>query len=211
MHKIILFISLIAVSISLKAQYSGYSLITNPVSFKEKFTIASKNNQSIKSDFIQEKNLSMLSEKIVSKGKFWFKKDNMVRLEYLQPYQYLMIINKNNVFIKDGNKENKISSRSNKIFKQVNKITVDCVQGTVLSNTDFKTRIFESKNSYLVELTPVANGIKDLFKTINVIVDKKELSVSSIEMHELSGDNTLLHFINKELNSTIPDAIFSIK
>ena len=42
----------------------------------------------------------MLSEKIISKGKFWFKKDNLVRLEYVQPYQYLMIINKNNIFIK---------------------------------------------------------------------------------------------------------------
>lgn len=210
MRKINILLFLLVVVCSLKAQYAGYSLINDPASFKEKFSLAAQKNQSIKSDFVQEKSLSMLSEKVVSKGKFWFKKD-MVRLEYTHPYQYLMIMNRGNIFIKDGQKENKISVNSNKIFKQVNKITVDCVQGTVLSNTDFRTRIFEGKNSYMIELTPVAKGIKDLYKTINVIVDKKELSVMSIEMHEISGDNTSLHFLNKELNTNIPDAIFSIK
>ena len=211
MYKITSLLFLFFAALSLQAQYAGYTLITDGAKFKEKFSIAAQKNQSIKSDFIQEKNLSMLSEKIVSKGKFWFKKDNLVRLEYTQPYQYLMVINKNNIYIKDGHKENRISSRSNKIFKQVNQITVDCVQGSVLNNTDFKTRVFENKSSYLVELTPVAKGIKDLFKNINVIIDKKEYSVISIEMLEVSGDNTTLRFLNKELNTNIPDAIFSTK
>jgi outer membrane lipoprotein-sorting protein len=50
-----------------------------------------------------------------------------------------------------------------------------------------------------------------LFKTINVTVDKKDFSVAGIEMHELSGDNTLLRFTNKELNVTIPDELFTIR
>ena len=58
----------------------------------------------------------MLAEKITSKGKFWFKKESKVRMEYTQPYQYLMIINKDKVFVKDGQKENKISTKSNIIL-----------------------------------------------------------------------------------------------
>jgi len=197
--------------LSLKAQYPGYSPIADAVKFKEQFSAASLKTTSIKSDFVQEKNLSMLSEKIVSKGKFWFKKANMVRMEYNHPFQYLMIINKDKVFIKDGQKENKVNSRSNKLFQQINRIMVDCMQGTALSNTDFRTRVFEGKSSFLVELVPVVKGLKEMFKTITVSVDKKDYSVMNLEMLEISGDNTVIRFINKELNSSLPDALFTIQ
>ena len=194
-----------------KAQYAAFTPIADPVKFKEQFATASQKTQSIKSDFVQEKNLSMLSEKIVSKGKFWFKKESQVRMEYNQPFQYLMILNKDKVFVKDGKKENKISTKSNRLFQQINKIMIDCMQGTMLNNPDFKTRVFENRNNSLVELVPLTKGMKELFKSINVIVDKKDLAVISIEMQELSGDNTVIRFTNKELNATIPDTLFTIK
>ena len=208
----ILFISLLLVTANLvQAQYAGYSLLTDIAKFKSEFSTATQKTLTIKSTFVQEKNLSMLSEKIISKGKFWFKKDNLVRMEYNQPFQYLMIINKDKVFVKDGQKENKVSARSNKLFQQVNKIMIDCMQGTTLNNPDFKTRIFENKGSYLVELVPVVKGLKELFKNINVVVDKKDYSASSIEMQEVGGDNTIIHFANRELNTNISDALFNIK
>lgn len=206
----LLSILMVTAVISMQAQYAGYRQLTDLTAFKQQFTTAAQKTNSIKSDFQQEKNLSMLSEKIVSKGKFWFKKDNFVRMEYTQPFQYLMIINKNNVFVKDGQKENTISTRANKLFQQINKITVDCVQGTMLTNPDFKVRVFENNKSYLVELSPSSKGLKEYFKNINVLVDKKEYSVERIEMHELSGDNTMINFANKQLNVVIPDALFSI-
>ena len=194
-----------------QAQYAGYSLLTDIAKFKSEFSTATQKTLTIKSTFVQEKNLSMLSEKIISKGKFWFKKDNLVRMEYNQPFQYLMIINKDKVFVKDGQKENKVSARSNKLFQQVNKIMIDCMQGTTLNNPDFKTRMFENKGSYLVELVPVVKGLKELFKNINVVVDKKDYSASSIEMQEVGGDNTIIRFANRELNTNISDALFNIK
>ena len=211
MRKLILIIACTGCGISLKAQYAGYSPVADLVKFKTDFSAATQKTSSIKSDFVQEKNLSMLSEKIISKGNFWFKKESRVRMEYNQPYQYLMILNKDKVFVKDGQKENKISTRSNKLFQQINKIMIDCMQGTALNNPDFKTRVFENKTNSLVELTPVTKGLKELFKIINVIVDKKDFSVTSIEMLELSGDNTIIRFTNKELNAAIPDSLFTIK
>ena len=211
MRRIILTITILAIAVALKAQYAGYTPVADLAKFKADFSVATRKASSIKSDFVQEKNLSMLSEKIISKGKFWFKKESQVRMEYSQPYQYLMIINKDKVFVKDGQKENKISTKSNKLFQQINKIMIDCMQGTALNNPDFTTKVFENKNTSLVELTPVTKGLTALFKSINIIVDKKDFSVSSIAMQELSGDNTLIRFTNKELNVTIQDALFIIK
>jgi outer membrane lipoprotein-sorting protein len=203
MRKILLILFTLPACIALQAQYTGYNQLTDIAKFKNEFSTATQKTLTIKSNFVQEKNLSMLTEKIVSKGKFWFKKDNLVRMEYNQPFQYLMILNKDKVFVKDGQKENKVSARSNKLFQQVNKIMIDCMQGTTLSNPDFKTRVFESKSAYLVELVPIVKGLKDIFKNINVMVDKKDYSVNTIEMQEVSGDNTIIHFVNKELNANL--------
>lgn len=211
MRKIILLVWILVAGVALKAQYPGYSIVTELAKFKVDFSAAAQRTTTIKSDFIQEKNLSMLAEKIVSRGKFWFKKESRVRMEYNQPFQYLMIINKDKVFVKDGQKENKISTKSNKLFQQINKVMIDCMQGTTLTNPDFKTRVFENKTTSLVELSPVTKGLKELFKSINVVIDKKDFSVTSIDMQEISGDNTHIRFTNKELNATIPDALFIIK
>lgn len=211
MRKLILSLLVLTLSFSALAQYPGYNPVTDLARFKTEFAAASQKTTAIKADFTQDKNLSMLSEKITSKGNFWFKKDSRVRMEYNTPFKYLMILNKDRVYIKDGQKESRVSTKSNKMFQQINKIMIDCMQGTMLDNTDFKTRIFENKNNSLVELTPISKGMKELFKSINVVVDKKDFSVSSIEMQELSGDNTIMRFTNKELNVSIPDTVFDIK
>lgn len=211
MRKMIFVFCLCISFLGMRAQHAGYKPIADMNAFTTQFGTAAQKTQSIKADFVQEKNLSMLSEKITSKGIFWFKKDNLVRMEYNQPFQYLVIINKNNVFVKDGNKENKISTKSNKLFQQINRMMVDCVQGTALSNPDFKVVVFESATGFLVELSPVAKGMKDYFKNISIVLSKKDYSVNKLEMYEQSGDNTIISFINKELNASIADALFSIK
>ena len=211
MRKLLFIFSLLAAAMAADAQYAGYTPVADLVKFKTAFAAVALKTTSIKSDFTQDKNLSMLSEKITSKGNFWFKKDSRVRMEYTQPFKYLMILNKDKVYVKDGAKESKVSTKSNKMFQQINKIMIDCMQGTMLDNTDFKTRVFENKTAALVELTPVSKGMKEMFKSINVVVDKKDFSVTSIQMLELSGDNTIMRFTNKELNASIPDTLFDIK
>lgn len=206
-----LFLVILCVSNQVSAQYKGYTAVADPQVFSKNFSAASVNTSSIKSDFVQEKNMSLLAEKIVSRGKFWFRKNNQVRMEYTQPFEYLMIINNDNVLVRDGQKENRLSARSNKLFQQINRITIDCVQGTFLSNKDFSSRVFENKTEYLVELTPRSKAVRDIFKSILVTVDKKDLGVTKVDMNEQSGDNTLIRFTNKELNAKLPDALFAVK
>ncbi|WP_336515406.1 outer membrane lipoprotein carrier protein LolA [Pollutibacter soli] len=195
----------------LYAQYSGYTAVPDPAAFKEQFSSNSKKTESIQSDFTQEKTLSLLSEKINSKGKFWFKRENKVRMEYQQPFQYLLVMNQGEILIKDGVKETKVSSSSGKLIQQVNRITVDCVQGTVFSNPDFITKVFENKSGWLVEMTPVAKNMKELFKNIVVIIDKSDYAVQTVEMNELRGDQTKIRFLNKQLNAKIPDHLFAVR
>ena len=209
MHKLILLICCLC-TLQVSAQHAGYKPVANSEEFRKQFVKASQATQSIQCDFTQTKNLSMLSDKIVSTGQFWFKRENKVRMEYKKPTYYLLVINGSNIKTKDGSKENKVSSKSNKMFDQVNKMMIDCVQGTILTNTNFTTAIFENPSSYLVQLTPTSKNLKGIFKTIDVIVDKKDYSATGLEMMEQSGDNTVITFLHKQLNSTIADAVFSV-
>ena len=209
MRKVIISLYLF-VCTSAHAQYAGYTLLADPGPFKTQFAAASQKNTSLRADFVQEKDLSVLSEKIVSHGKFSFRRPDNVRMEYTQPFQYLMILANSHVYIRDGQKENSVSTRSSKLFAQINQLVVDCVRGTALNNPDFTVRVFEGGQTYLLELTPVGKILKDLFQTVTVVLDKRDLTASRIRMLEPSGDNTVITFSNRELNIPLSDALFSL-
>ena len=67
---------LLALSINstVSAQNKEFKTMKDTALFKQKLLEKSKATNSIESNFTQEKNLSMLSEKIISKGHFYFKK-----------------------------------------------------------------------------------------------------------------------------------------
>ena len=211
MHKLISIAFCMIWSLNSFCQHREFTPIEDTAKFKSKFISLAIQTNSIKCDFIQEKNMSMISEKITSNGEFWFKKESKVRMEYTQPFQYLIIINQNRIYVKDQLKENTISTKGNKLFRQISQIIADCVQGTILNNPEFKTCIFESGQVYRIQMVPTSKGLKDFFKAINITVDKRTYNVSKIEMIELSNDNTIISFLNRENNTDISDALFYIK
>ena len=192
------------------AQYPGYTLSNHPEEFRKSFVEATASIESIQSGFSQVKDLTMLSEKMISTGKFWYKKKDKLRMEYIHPYPYLMILHGGKIFVKDGQKENQFSANSNKIFQQVNRILIDCVSGNMLNNTDFQARIFENAGSFLIEFQPIAKNLKELYKNINIVMDKKEYTATVVNMIEVSGDKTIIRFQNKVLNGPIPDSVFNM-
>ena len=192
------------------AQYAGYTLSSHPEEFRKSFADATASIESVQSGFTQEKTLTMLSEKMNSSGKFWYKKKDKLRMEYIHPYPYIMILNGGKIFVKDGQKENQFSANSNKVFQQVNRILIDCISGNMLNNPDFQARIFENAGTFLIELQPTAKNLKELYKNINIVIDKKEYTATIVEMIEVSGDKTIIRFQNKILNAPISDSVFNI-
>jgi outer membrane lipoprotein-sorting protein len=196
-------------SSSVYSQYQGYRPVSNVDQFKTKFRGTSTKVESIQGDFKQVKTLSALTEEISSTGKIWFKRSSKVRMDYTSPFVYKLIINNDKMLINDGSKENRINVKSNKLFKQINQITVDCMQGTILESPDFKSNVFESESTYLLELTPQSKSLKEFFTSIILIVDKKDSSAKSIELNEPTGDKTVLTFSNKIINGQVGDEVFS--
>lgn len=189
----------------------GFKPVKDTASFKQKMQAQSKLINTIESDFVQEKYLSVMSEKIISKGHFYFKKINMLRWEYNDPYNYLIAINKDKMFIKDNGKVSKYDINSNKMFKSINEMMVNTVQGNLLNNKDYKAQFYENDKQYLLELMPVQKAAKDFLKSIHLYIDKTDYAVVKVKMIEPGDDYTGIEFINRKTNQAIPDEKFIIK
>lgn len=187
-----------------------FSDVKDPSSFKLKLSVESKKITTISSNFIQEKNLSVLSEKIISKGHFYFKKEKNLRWEYLQPFSYLIIFRNDKILIQDESKKATLDVNSNKMFGEINRIMIGCVQGTLLADEkNFKSQYFENNTNFLVKVFPLMPGLKELLKEIWIYFSKSDYTVTRLEMHESSGDYTMIDFTDKKVNDPIPDEKFS--
>jgi outer membrane lipoprotein-sorting protein len=209
--KIILSLLVLFCTITIYAQSGDFKLMKDTVTFKNKLQEKAKLTTSIESNFTQEKNLSMLSEKIISKGHFCFKKSNLLRWEYLTPTAYLIIINNEKIYIKDGKKTSKYDTRSNKIFKGINDMMMNSVQGNVLDHKEFKIKYLENETYYLVEMLPKNKEMKSYMKQISMYFDKQDYTVSKIRMTELSDDYTNIEFNSKKINPILNDSQFILK
>ena len=189
----------------------GYSVVSNTTSLQTSLAGTAKKTQTIASDFTQVKHMKMMNDKVNSKGKFYFRKEDKIRIEYTSPFQYLLVMNGGQIMVRDENKTNKINTRNSKTMQSVNKVMMDCMRGTVFGNKDFSVKAFETTNQYLLQLTPVNSSMKGLFARIDVYIEKSDNSVSKLVMNENGGDYTDMNFTNKKINTTLADALFSIR
>jgi outer membrane lipoprotein-sorting protein len=171
----------------------------------------SKTTYSLECKFIQKKNLSVLSETVVSEGVMYFKKDNNLRWQYNKPYSYLFILSNGKVMIKNEARVDQFDTKSNKMFKEISEIMIGGVKGDLLlDNPNFTAQYFENVNSVIIKLAPKGKEMKQLFSSINLIFNKNNWLVNSLEMIEEGGDNTVITFTEKNVNKTISDDIFRI-
>src|SRR5690242_16413448 len=98
--------------------------MNDTLAFKSGLEQFSKNTHSIQSDFIQEKKLKMLNDKVISKGQLYLKKENKLRWEYDDPYKYIVAMNNGKVMLKDEGKVTTYDANANKLFLELNDILI---------------------------------------------------------------------------------------
>lgn len=162
-------------------------------------------------DFVQTKHLSMLSEKMVSRGKMHYKQPDKLRWEYITPYEYLFIFNGTKVYVGNSKKRDVIDTNSNRVFKEVARIMMNTVTGKALSNTaDFTVTIDSDQNNYLVTLAPKKKDLKQMFSRVVLYFSKNNLMIAEINIHEKNGDWTNIKLSNVVYNKPVNETLFAI-
>ena len=175
----------------------------------EQLNIQAANTWSIQSRFIQKKQLEVLDETIVSKGRFWFRKENSLRWAYEEPYEYAIIISGGKFHIKDGEKVSAYDIESNTAFREINELIIGMVRGSVMEKDKFDIKAFENEQQYLVKLVPREINMRNVISNMEIYFDKKDLTVTEIMMKESESDYTVITFFDKQTNETIPDPVFT--
>jgi len=188
-----------------------YIKVENTQDFMDKASSLSETTQSMKSDFVQEKHLSFMSEPIISKGVFQYKLDNKIRWQYTSPFNYLLILNNGKLLVDDEGNQNKIDLSNNEMFKQINDIISNALTGNVFDNPEqFNNTIEESKDSFRVSLTPKNKDLEIYIKEIKIILSKETMLVKEVKLIELSDDFTKISFLNNKINNKIDDSVFEL-
>lgn len=211
MRRVFALVAMCVIGSGAMAQPKGFTPVKNVSGFQQSLSKASASVQTISSDFTQVKNLSLLADKIKSKGKFYYKKEDKVRIEYTSPYTYLLVMNGGQIMVKDEQKTSKVNTKNSKTMQSVNRVMVDCMRGTVLSNPDFRTTVYENSGSYLLSMLPSNDAMKKMFRQIDVYMNKKNFDVHRLSMVEQGGDYTDMDFSNTQHNVSLNDALFKVK
>lgn len=191
------------------AKQDGFSPVENTEQLMLKLNKHAGTIETIQSNFIQKKQLEFLDETIISKGSFWFKKDNNLRWAYQDPFDYVIVIHQGKFSIRDGEQVSAYDIASNPAFAEINKLIVDMVRGNI-TDERFEMVAFESNSQYLVRLVPKDESMKEVIATMEIYFSKSDLAVAEVIMKESEKDYTVITFIDKKINEAIEDSVFSV-
>lgn len=210
MHKYLILILFSLTALTLFSQNNKEIPVKDPAKLIEQLNLVSQQTNTITADFTQEKEMSFLEEKVISSGKFYYKKENQLKWEYTEPFTYAIILNGDRIRIIDEGKKKDFDAGSNRMFMEISKVMTGMVNGTLLTSEQFTTSWTETEGFYQAELIPNGTTLKDYLLRIELKVNKQDYTVEELKMFEKSGDYTRVTFRNKKLNETIPPDIFRL-
>ena len=187
---------------------SDFQLVKQSETVIQKLDSFALSLNSIRSNFIQEKHISVLEEDIISHGKFIFRRPNTLKWSYQKPINYEIALIDGKFKINNDGKTSEFDINSNKMFTEINNMIVSMVNGSILTSESFGVRLFENKKQYKAVLIPKQKDFKRFISEIHIFFEESDLMVSKIRMVEASGDYTLISFIEREKNSPVSDSEF---
>ncbi len=168
----------------------------------------SKKTLTIISEFEQFKHLDFLSNDIKSSGSLVYKSPDLIKWEYIEPFNYTVIFKNDKLFINDEGVKSNIDLSSNKTFKSLNKLIIKSVKGDMFDDNLFDIQYFKNTKHHIIKFFPKENSLKSIISVFILSFDKKSLNVVEIIMKENSEDYTLLKFINQKINRPVRDEVF---
>jgi outer membrane lipoprotein-sorting protein len=177
----------------------------------EKITAASERMESLVCHFEQTKELSLLSEKMISHGTMYYRNSGLLRWEYSSPYNYAFVLNGKKILLQTETGRNVIDIKSNQFFQEIVKVMINGVSGSGLTDLkNFAPLYCWSEKKWEVSLAPVKKEMKQMFSAIKLTFNVDDFTVDNVEMEERNGDRTNIRLTDKKINEKIEDRRFNI-
>ena len=164
--------------------------------------------EAVKGDIKQEKAFAFLTEKLISEGVFYYQKESKLRWEFNEPIEYIILINENSMRLKEEGEEKKYKGM-NQILRQVKEIILGCIDGSIMSNSNYKTTFSANGISIRIQLQPKAKNLKEFIQQIDVEFAKSSSVLKTVTLTDPSGDKTEIVFSNVVSNQKVDESFFT--
>lgn len=179
---------------------------------RQKIAAAAQAMTTLQCDFVQTKQLRMLNDKMMSEGRMYYSQSDKLRWEYVKPYQYIFILNGDHVLLKNKQRSDVIDVRQNGLFREMARIMMNSLVGSSLKDDrTFKTAIATEGSQWVATLTPLRKDMKQMFQRIVLHFDRRQATVSRVELVEKSGDQTTIDLKNVRKNETVDPSLFAVE
>jgi outer membrane lipoprotein carrier protein len=158
-------------------------------------------------DLLQEKKVSMLKEKIVSRGRIRYKYPDKVSIEFFQPEASQMVFDGKTLLLyyREEKAAERYQAQSSPMVEKYLLFSQDPFQEKLAA-----WKIVEDHDSSLMmEIHP--KGEDFLFVKARFWISKRDWMVTGMEMVEKNGDTTLLRYSNIRLNTGLTDSDFELR
>lgn len=169
--------------------------------------------RTMKTDFVQEKELAMFREKLVITGHICIRKPDRIAWHVDRPLRYSVFITDRFIrqWDEDSGKTQEISLAGNPVFKNVLSQLTVWFSGdfsSVLEDNDVSLR---RSNPYEFEFIPRKNNPgRKMIKSILITMREDEKYLQKISIHETGGDVTTILFTGTELDAPIDERCFEV-
>lgn len=170
--------------------------------------------KTLRTEFIQEKEMALFKDKLILKGRVFLEKPNKVAWHVDSPLRYSVLITDTVIrqWDEDTNKVQEISLAKNPLFQNV------LNQLTVWFSGDYSSLIAVNKvrivkqDPLVIEFLPLASNIaRNVIKSITITFLEDRTYLRQIRIEELSGDVTTIRFRNTRMNIPLDTGSFEVK
>jgi len=170
--------------------------------------------KSLKTEFVQEKELAMFRNKILLQGRIYLQKPNKLAWHVDKPVRYSVVITDKMIrqWDEDTNKIQEISLTKNLLFSNVVKQLTVWFSGDYGSLMDDNDVRIVQKHPLVIEFNPKEKNIaRKMIKSITITFREDEKYLKRIKIQELSGDTTTINFSNTVIDSPTEKSFFEVK
>lgn len=166
--------------------------------------------KSIKTSFIQEKRMRILSRPIVSKGRFFYRAPGDLRWEYDSPIRSVLLLNEGNVerFTWRDGKYSRDAGGSLEGLRFVLQDISGWLAGDFVSSTTFTAELKPGSPDRIV-LSPREESFTKFIQRVELTLAPTPGVLRSVEIVESQENSTYIEFQNVETNLPFGEGLFT--
>lgn len=166
-----------------------------------------KDIRSVRSEFIQEKHMEILSKPLISKGVIYYKSPNFLRWEYQSPIRSILLMNEGETkrFVKkDGKLIQDYSPNLMSMQVVLDEISM-WLKGHFDENPNFTAELNPGRR---IELVPKEEAMAKFIQKIELFLSDEPGMIRKVKISESETSFTELIFENTVLNPDLDNILF---